>query len=86
MTEPKRVLSDAGGGALRSIITGGHWSQMRLFKAGYADSDECQLCPGEPGTLVHKFLSQKARPPHLVAAPCQWVRRPSQQRRVGAGA
>ena len=50
--------------SLRSLVIGGHWSQARLARAGYADDDCCLLCPGHVGTLAHRHW----RCPHAAAA------------------
>ena len=61
--------------ALRSAVSNGQWPQVRLKRAGLADTDVCQLCHSAPGTLLHRRhcqVSKAARgdsrvPKHLEA-------------------
>ena len=60
-------------GALRSAVTGRQWTQSRLFRAGLADAQACQLCvatlrcepcssdPRFTGTLMHRHCTCPSR-------------------------
>ena len=43
-------------GALRSLIAGRQWPEQRLHSAGLVESNLCQLCFTEPGTLLHRLV------------------------------
>ena len=61
--------------ALRSAVSNGQWPQVRLKRAGLADSDLCQLCHEAPGTILHRRHCRATRhtrgdmcvPKHLKA-------------------
>ena len=40
---------------LRSALVGGQWPQVRLYRAGCADSPLCSLCGASNGTLSHRL-------------------------------
>ena len=42
--------------ALRSAVSNGQWPQVRLRSARLADSDRCQLCQVEKGTIANRRI------------------------------
>ena len=49
-------------GYLRSAVCGGQWTQARLFSAGLADDNLCQLCLSAIGTLDHRLVCPAIQP------------------------
>ena len=66
-------------GNLKSLVVKGQWPQTRLFAAGLAETDACQIC-GARGTLWHRlfdcpallFIRQQYGDEALLTCACDW--------------